>query len=98
LPFMAESATAVAASIVADDVIPLASRAKDLPPGLADVVMKALSKKTAERYQDIGELAAALQPFDGKAHAGGSATVLRVTPPWEEVSAHARTAPDAPLP
>jgi hypothetical protein len=78
LPFMGESATAVAASIVADDVIPLAPRCSDLPPGLADVIMKALSKKPATRYQDIGELVAALQPFDGRARSHVT-SVIRVT-------------------
>ncbi|APR87733.1 Serine/threonine-protein kinase pkn3 [Minicystis rosea] len=91
VPFTGESATAIAASIVADDVIPLASRRAELPPGLADVVMKALRKKPDARFQDIGELVLALQPF-ASARMRGPSTLVLVTGTFAgEVSADAQT-------
>jgi eukaryotic-like serine/threonine-protein kinase len=42
----------------------LAARVASLPPGLEAVIMRALAKEPAERFQSMDELGAALLPFD----------------------------------
>jgi serine/threonine protein kinase len=62
-PFDCESATGLAAAIVADDVKPVGELRPELPAGLAAVVMKALEKKPERRFQTVLELGQALAPF-----------------------------------
>ncbi len=78
-PFLAESATAILAAIIADAPVPVAERRPDLPRPLADAVMRALEKNPAARFPDVRSFAAALAPFGP----GGDAAVLTssVAPP-----------------
>ncbi|MDC0743328.1 serine/threonine-protein kinase [Polyangium mundeleinium] len=62
-PFDEPSATAVLAAIIADEPKPLRELRPDLPQKLADVVMKALTKRADERWPDIDTFMAALLPF-----------------------------------
>jgi serine/threonine protein kinase len=55
--------TAVAASIVADEPVPLRIYRNDAPEELEAVVMKALTKDMKGRHTDVAEFAAALRPF-----------------------------------
>ena len=56
-------ATAVAASIVADEPVPLRVYRVDAAEGLESVVMKALTKDMKGRQENVAEFAAALRPF-----------------------------------
>jgi tetratricopeptide (TPR) repeat protein len=61
-PFEAESLTGVMSKIVHDDVTPDASALPEANyPGLAGVVLKAMAKDPAERYQDLEQMRDALE-------------------------------------
>jgi serine/threonine protein kinase len=62
-PFEAETVTGLCAKIVADEPEPLRSVRPDVPAAFEAVVMRCLEKNVANRYQSVGELAAALRPF-----------------------------------
>lgn len=62
-PFEGESATSVAASIVADPVPSLRALRPDLPEALEAVVYGALAKDREQRYQSMGAFAVALGQF-----------------------------------
>jgi serine/threonine-protein kinase len=63
LPFQGESATAIIASIIADNYIPLNSLRPDLPAGLVEAVHNTLVKDRNRRTQSMAKLAEALAPF-----------------------------------
>jgi serine/threonine-protein kinase len=50
-------------AVLRDEPPPLAERCPGAPDGLEDVVLKCVAKNAGERYHDVGELAAALEPF-----------------------------------
>jgi serine/threonine-protein kinase len=62
-PFQAPSATAILAAIIADDPVPISTHRPDLPPALADAVMRALQKNVNARFRDVESFAAAIAPF-----------------------------------
>jgi tRNA A-37 threonylcarbamoyl transferase component Bud32 len=68
-PFAGPSIPAVLFAVAHRDPEPLASVTPDLPPALAEMVTRALSKKPADRYADAGEMLRALKA----AWAGGDA-------------------------
>jgi tRNA A-37 threonylcarbamoyl transferase component Bud32 len=84
-PFTGPTIPAVLFAVAHKDPPPLAERAPDLPPGLASVVMRALSKDPNARYADAGEMAEALRvawaggPVDA-APAGGTAPPTDASP------------------
>ncbi|HMJ53035.1 MAG TPA: serine/threonine-protein kinase [Polyangiaceae bacterium] len=61
--FDAPSLTQLAAKILERPPVPLRSVKADLPPDLEWVVNHCLGKDPAKRFQNVGELAAALRPF-----------------------------------
>ncbi len=63
-PFSGD-ARAVIAQIVTDAVTPPSHFVPGLPPGLVEIVMKALAKSSIDRFQSAGELSAALAPYCG---------------------------------
>lgn len=63
LPYVAESAPALAIRMLTSDPVDLAARRPDLPAGLAQVVMKAISRERSERHQSVEALIAELSPF-----------------------------------
>jgi hypothetical protein len=65
-PHMAETASALLASIVADAPEPLRYRRGDAPPELESIVLHCLQKDPARRYANVAELALALKPFGGR--------------------------------
>ncbi len=85
-PFEGPSASAVIASIVADEPIDLGELRPDVPRPLVDVVRRALSRLPDDRFADASEMRRALMA----SVAGGES--LRVTP--RDVSATAPTAFD----
>jgi serine/threonine protein kinase len=62
-PFVAESVPALIAAIASDPAIPIVQRRPDVPPLLADVVMRCLEKDPSRRFASVAELAIALQRF-----------------------------------
>ena len=64
-PFQAPTFVGLVYKIVHEPVPPLETVAPDLPKGLTDIVARTLEKDPARRYQDLAELAAALQGVRG---------------------------------
>jgi serine/threonine-protein kinase len=62
-PFMADSVPALIACIMSDSPRSVRDFRADLPEALAAIVMRCLEKDRAARFNDVGELAAALSPF-----------------------------------
>lgn len=62
-PFEGATATDVMVGIMSQPAPELTRLAPNVPPELANVVMRALRKDPAERYQNVSELAHALAPF-----------------------------------
>ena len=60
-PFTGPTIPAVLFAVAHRDPEPLGQVAADLPPGLATVVMRALSKAPDARYADAGEMLQALR-------------------------------------
>jgi serine/threonine-protein kinase len=78
-PFDGESLTQVCAAILQDEPLPMGQRRQGIAPELEAVVRRCLAKRAAERYTNVGELAAALAPFGTAATAGEmAARVARV--------------------
>lgn len=64
-PFQAPTFVGLVYKIVNEPVPPLETIAPDLPSGLAEIVGRTLEKDPARRYQDLAELAVALQGIRG---------------------------------
>ena len=62
LPFDGEAATQLAIQIAMAPPLPLRGLRPEVSPGLERVVMRCLQKDRALRFQDVGELAKALEP------------------------------------
>ena len=62
-PYAHESSSACIAAIAADPVPDPRTFRLELGPEIAAVIMKALEKNAADRYQSVAELVAALEPF-----------------------------------
>ena len=60
-PFRGDSPVSVAYQHVREDAPPPSSLAPDLPPAVDAIVMKALAKYPADRYQTAGDMRADLQ-------------------------------------
>jgi len=69
VPFQANTYGLLVKAVMLDPMPPLPG----VPPGLGEVVGRCLAKDRNQRYQNIGELAVALQPFAGNV---AEATVL----------------------
>lgn len=61
VPFMADTYGRLVMTVMRDPTPPM----PDIPPALAAVVNTCLAKDRAQRYQTIGDLAVALEPFAG---------------------------------
>ena len=94
LPFSGESDLAVAMQHVSAAPPNPRSLAPDVPEAYAAVVMKALSKQPADRYQSAEEFAGALRAARG----GGHAVPAAIPPPAQGEPAAARTGAGPPPP
>jgi TolB-like protein len=65
--FPGESKAAVIGEILHEDPPDLSSLSYELPAGLGDIVRRCLMKKPASRFQDVGELRAALRALQAGA-------------------------------
>ncbi|MFT3773308.1 MAG: serine/threonine-protein kinase [Minicystis sp.] len=92
-PYMGPSAPAIIAAIIADKPVPILERCPDLPPGLAEVIGRAMEKDPNARYQDVQSFAAALAPYgpEGSAHV----PMPTMPPPSVVGAANAATNPPA---
>jgi eukaryotic-like serine/threonine-protein kinase len=63
LPYNARTFPELVLKVTLEEPIPLAELAPHVPPELADVVMRCLRKEREERFLNIGQLAASLEPF-----------------------------------
>jgi len=62
-PYVADSISALAIRVLTTQAVHLGQLRPDLPPGLADVVMKAVSRNRDERHRSVRALIEALRPF-----------------------------------
>ncbi len=76
MPFVADTLPALCLAVINDAPPSLESVRKDLPHGLAQVVMKCLAKSKDQRYRNVHELAQALAPY-GKPESTGAVTRIR---------------------
>jgi serine/threonine-protein kinase len=63
MAFEADSVGAHMAMILADPPTPLRRRRPDAPPQLEQVILRCLQRDLTQRFQNVGQLALALQPF-----------------------------------
>jgi hypothetical protein len=77
-PFVADTASALFAAIIADVPAPLSRRRPDVPLALEHVVARCLEKDRTRRYANIAELAQALQPFAPPSSATSVERISRV--------------------
>src|SRR5262249_12670927 len=68
-PFVGDSASAIIASIAADEPKPLQDLRPDLPSELSAAIMQALAKHPSARYQTVDEFADTIAPFGPSGHA-----------------------------
>jgi serine/threonine-protein kinase len=62
-PFYAESIPELSAKVLLEEPVSIRSRRADVRPELEAIVVRALAKDPAKRYQSVAELAFALAPF-----------------------------------
>ncbi len=88
LPYEPKERVALLRSILNDPPVPLSQRVPEIPHALAELVMRAISKLTIDRFQTAEEFRAALAPF---AMAGPDAR-----PPAFPITQEIRLPPKAP--
>ncbi len=101
-PFDGETATAIAARIVADAAMPARELRPDLPEGVARTIETCLMKDAVRRFPDVASLAAALAPFAPERRATEAslphaATLPSDAPPSAPVGSVPTTAATAPV-
>jgi serine/threonine-protein kinase len=79
VPFVADSAVAVASKHVFEEPVPPSSIRPEVPPALEAATMRALAKDPADRFQDAAEMAASLDAATGRDAA--AATTLPIAAP-----------------
>ncbi len=77
-PFTGDSPQMILASHVTQSPEPVTKRRPTVPPGLAQLLMRCLEKKPADRWQSADELLAALEPLSTPS--GGTAPVAGIEP------------------
>src|SRR5690606_38484311 len=91
-PFVGDSPVSVAYQHVREDAKPPSASNRDLPPQIDAVVLKALTKNPANRYQSAAEMRADLlraaagrpvyaEPVMGGGDGAGGTAVTRMIPP-----------------
>jgi len=77
-PFDGEAVTEVCAAILSDPPAPTLKKASNVPAGLEEIILRCLEKKPGKRFQDVGELSAALAVFGSPGSDASAARVARV--------------------
>ena len=76
IPFAGDTLPEICAKILTAEAPSLLQTRPDAPPGLAEIIARALRKKPADRFQNLAEMTDLLVPF-GDPDAGKSAAVVR---------------------
>jgi serine/threonine-protein kinase len=76
MPFVADTLPALCLAVINDAPPSLETIRKDLPHGLAQVVMKCLAKRKDDRFRNVHELAQSLAPY-GKPESASAITRIR---------------------
>ncbi|MDQ2807817.1 MAG: serine/threonine-protein kinase, partial [Chloroflexota bacterium] len=100
VPFAADTPFAVVIKHMNDPLPPPRSVNPAIPEPLERVVLRALAKSPAERYQTVDELVQATQAAIAAAQAAGAATIPVIAPPGPAAAPVARVlvSPPAPAP
>jgi len=72
VPFEAESVPELCLKVVQDEPTPPKSERPQIPEGLNAVVLKCLEKTSSNRFSNVAELAAALEPYSAEIARGSS--------------------------
>ncbi len=89
-PFDADTFPALCVKIATGAPVPLQSRRAELPPELCEVVHRAIAREPGDRFQNVGELCLALQPWAPESAKILIQRIVRLTgasPGAEEISA-----------
>jgi serine/threonine-protein kinase len=78
VPFEADTLLDLCFKVAQEDCVPLVERRPELPQALSDAVMRCLDKVTDGRWNDVGELATALEPFARPSDKGAAARTVAV--------------------
>lgn len=70
VPFDGETVTELCLKVVIEKETPVSELRVDMPPGLAEVVHRCLSKEPNDRYASVAALADALEPYSRSAEKG----------------------------
>ncbi|MFO0734239.1 MAG: serine/threonine-protein kinase [Labilithrix sp.] len=84
VPFEAETLLDLCFRVAQEDCVPPTVHRPEIPAGLSDAVMRCLEKEPSKRWNNVGELAAALEPFgpaDKKGTAARTAGILAAGDP-----------------
>jgi serine/threonine-protein kinase len=84
VPFEADAVPELCLKVVQDPAVPPVEKRADVPEALSGAVLRCLEKSPASRFQNVAELAAALEPFappDMRGAAERIASVLKVAAP-----------------
>jgi len=87
-PFAADSAGAVVAAVMLEQPVPLERLRAELPPGLAALVHRCLSKDPNQRFSSARALAKALRPFGAEPESTSVSIKIPVVEPAREPSKH----------
>jgi serine/threonine-protein kinase len=63
VPFTAESFSELCLKVAQDPAVPPSSLKPGIPPAIDHVVLRCLEKEPAKRFQNVADLASALEPF-----------------------------------
>ncbi len=77
-PFEGETLAAVILTVLQNEPVPVRTLRPDLPEGLAAAIAGCLTGPVTDRFQDVGELAAALAPYADARDRGSVESILRV--------------------
>ena len=78
LPFGGENVTSIVLTIAQDPPPPISGVRGDVPAELEAAVLRCLEKDKAKRFQSVGELAHALEPFAAPQTAGVAERIAKV--------------------
>jgi serine/threonine-protein kinase len=78
-PFTGETLGDTFARIISENPIPIRQRRRDVPEGLAAVVMRCMERDIDRRIQTVGELAVKLAPFAPPDAAAAAERIARVS-------------------
>ena len=73
VPFEADTLLDLCFRVAQEECLPLTAHRPDVPAALSDAIMRCLEKEPDRRWRNVGELAAALEPFGPESMKGTAA-------------------------